>query len=110
METTMRRYVYKAACFFLLVYLSSACVNARASKDGTVPIANGYELDLTTRSAVQLIDPGISAPEKKKFVQIEVTNVINPRRIPLSFLCTLSTYATPAGRKILSGYILALST
>ena len=50
-----------------------------------MPIGKEYALDLTTRSAVQSIDPETVEPQTKKFVQITVTDVINPRKIPLSF-------------------------
>jgi len=74
---------------------------AMASNSTTGPaVANGYELDPAHRTAVQIIGSEVTAPQTKKFVQIEVTEVINPRKIPLAF----AVHFQPAqGEKFLLG-------
>jgi hypothetical protein len=47
--------------------------------------ADGYELSLAHPTVQQLIGTDVVTPEKQKFVQIAVTQVNNPQRIPLSF-------------------------
>lgn len=77
----------RVICLLSLVCLSSACANdAMVTHDDTGPVVvNGYELNLaTTRTVVQTIGSEV-APQTKKFVQIEVTEVVNLRKIPLSF-------------------------
>ncbi len=73
----------------LLLCLATASANA-----------GGYTLDGVTRSAVQTIDPEVTAPQTKKFVQINVAEVINPQRIPLSFEVH---YRNVQGEKIFLG-------
>jgi hypothetical protein len=86
----------------LLVCLSNACANdTMVTHDDTGSIiANGYELNLaTTRTVVQTIGSEV-APQTKKFVQIEVTEVINLQKIPLSFSVH---YQSVQGERILLG-------
>ena len=92
--------VLKMAYVLVLVWASSACFHARAGNNDHSPIGKEYELDLTTQSVVHSIDPGIAAPQTKKFVQIEVTKVINPKKVPLSFTVH---YQPVEGRKFFLG-------
>lgn len=92
--------VLKMAYVMLLVWASSACVNPRAGNNEHAPMTKEYELDLTTLSVVHSIDPGIAAPQTKKFVQIEVTKVMNPKKVPLSFTVH---YQPVEGEKIFLG-------
>jgi hypothetical protein len=46
----------------------------------------GYELTLPNPTAEQPIGPEVTARKAAAFVQIEVTEVDNPKRIPLSFV------------------------
>lgn len=76
----------RSAAVLLLLCLCNACVTATAGNAVAVPaVVMEYELDLTRRVAVQRIDAGDAVLRSMKFVQIEVTQVINPRRLPLSF-------------------------
>jgi hypothetical protein len=70
----------------LLVWLGNALGAVMASNGDAGPaVSPGYALDLVNRTAVRTVDQGITAPQAKKFVQIEVTDVFNPQRIPLTF-------------------------
>ena len=55
--------------------------------------AVGHELTLAARTAEVPVGPKAVAPRPKKFVQVEVAQVVNPRRIPLSF----TVHYRPAG-------------
>lgn len=54
--------------------------NATVKSDETV-----YYLDINKPSIVQPIEPGDKVQEGCKFVQVEVTKVLNPKRHPLTF-------------------------
>jgi hypothetical protein len=70
----------------LLVWLGNALGTVMASNGDAGPaVSPGYTLDLVNRTAVRTVDQEITAPQAKKFVQIEVTDVFNPQRIPLTF-------------------------
>lgn len=63
-------------------------MNVVASNGDSMPVlatANGYELNLETRMVVQTIDAEVIAPQTKKFVRIEVTEVVNQQKVPLIF-------------------------
>lgn len=70
----------------LLVWLGNALGTVMAGNgDAGLAVAPGYTLDLANRTAVRTVDQEITAPQAKKFVQIEVADVFNPQRIPLTF-------------------------
>jgi hypothetical protein len=79
--------IWKGGAYLvLLVWLGNALGTVMASNGDAGPaVSPGYTLDLVNRTAVQTVDQGITAPQAKKFVQIEVTDVFNPQRIPLTF-------------------------
>jgi hypothetical protein len=53
--------------------------------NGDEVVSEGYELSLAHPRAQQTVGPEVHRPQRQKFVQIEVTQVINPRLVPLSF-------------------------
>jgi hypothetical protein len=72
-----------------------------AGKDGEGQAnAVGHELTLAARTAEVLVGAEAVAPRPKKFVQVEVAQVVNPRRIPLSFTVH---YRPAAGDALLLG-------
>lgn len=84
LQHSVRWYARHVACWLLLVTVGTACFNARGGEDST-PLAHRHELNLTTRSVVWPIEAEPLALQKKKFVQIEIAEVLNPGKIPLSF-------------------------
>lgn len=58
-----------------------APANADSGKE---PSASGIELSAVRRSVVQQVGSDVTAPETRKFVRIEVTEVVNPQKVPLS--------------------------
>jgi hypothetical protein len=59
---------------------------AMAGNGNVGPVAaGGYELRLANPIAQQAVELDQNTLQGRKFVQIEVTHVSNPRRIPLSF-------------------------
>jgi hypothetical protein len=66
-------------------YVAGVGSTPQAGTDTSPMDSQEYELTLTSRSVVQPIDPEIASPQAVKFVQFEVTDVTNPRRIPLAF-------------------------
>ena len=70
----------------MLVCCSAAGVVERVGNGNIGPaVVGGYELSLSNPTAQQAIDLDLDTPQVKRFVQIEVTQVSNPQRIPLSF-------------------------
>lgn len=64
--------------------LSAVCNPARATTVAGIE-SPGYELTLSHPTAHQLVGADVASPQAQAFVRIEVTQVSNPRRIPLSF-------------------------
>jgi hypothetical protein len=64
------------------------------------PHSDGYELSVSDPTARQAIDTTVVTAERQKFVQVEVTQVTNPQRIPLSFNVE---YQPPGGEAIFLG-------
>ena len=72
-----------------LAVLSWSCAGSQAmAQKGKVEASaeGGYELTLSHPTAEQPIGPDVTAQKPPAFVQIEVTEVANPKRIPLSFV------------------------
>jgi len=44
-----------------------------------------FRLDLANRTLVYPIESGIAAPERLKFVQVEIGEIVNPRLIRIAF-------------------------
>jgi hypothetical protein len=44
-----------------------------------------HRIDLEHPETVESLSPALDAPEARKFVEIEVGEVVNPKRIPISF-------------------------
>lgn len=83
----------------LLVGLGGIAERAMAADDDA-SAADGYTLDLAQRAAIKTIGADVANAPAMKFVQIEVAQVINPAKLPLSF----NVYYQPAqGDKILLG-------
>jgi hypothetical protein len=59
-----------------------------------------YYLDLNKPSIVQPIDPKLQSVEGYKFVQVEVAEVVNPKKYPLAFKVY---YQTGADEKLYLG-------
>jgi hypothetical protein len=99
MQFSLRWYGRHVTCLLLLVYAGTGCLNARGGDD-SAPNANGYELNRRNRSVVHSIESEIAAPQNKKFVEVEITEVMNPQRIPLSFTVH---YQSPQGEQSFLG-------
>ena len=70
----------------MLVCCDATSVLAMAGNGNVGPVAAGdYELRLANPIAQQAVELDQNTLQGKKFVQIEVTHVSNPQRIPLSF-------------------------
>ena len=87
-----------------LAAFSWSCAGSQTAMDrkGKVEASagEGYELTLSNPTAEQSIDPEVMASKAPAFVQIEVTEVDNPKRIPLSFVVD---FEPPRGGKIYLG-------
>lgn len=66
----------------LLAIVLGACLGTVAAGPGCCA---EQEMTLARPTAVWPIGPEVAAPQEKAFVRIQITNVHNPRRIPLSF-------------------------
>lgn len=94
-EKTTLRAAFCWAC--LLVLLCAACsggtleVANHANENGVGAGGDGkgggdsYELSLKSPTVVQPIEPRDAAREDSKFVEVEVTGVVNPKKYPLTF-------------------------
>jgi hypothetical protein len=71
---------------------------ASAGDAGSQP--SRVELSASSRAWTREVDSGVTAPETKKFVRIEVAEVVNPQRIPISFHVF---YAAPREERVLLG-------
>jgi hypothetical protein len=70
----------------LMIWLFNASGVAMANNADFEPdITTTYRLDPSRRVVVQTIGEEVEAPQVKKYVQVEVMQVFNPHRIPLSF-------------------------
>lgn len=76
-----RRKALKFTWLAILACSMTAGVTAMAEPAA----ARGYELSLANPTAQQLIGADVADPQMQRFVQMEVTKVTNPLRIPLSF-------------------------
>ena len=65
-----------------LVCVSAALVAADAQS--ALPVREGYELSLSRPTAEQMVMPDLVSADGQTFVQIEVSEVDNPKRLPLS--------------------------
>jgi hypothetical protein len=78
------------ALTYALLAIFVCCITAGVTTSAATSIweaddEGGYELSLAYPMVQQLIGVDVVTPEKQKFVQIAVTQVSNPKRIPLSF-------------------------
>jgi len=89
-----RQSVSRIIWLVMLVYYGGTAV--AIGNSGYAPNAvEVHVLDLSQVTLQQFLGPEILAPEKKKFVQIEVSRVTNPERVALSF----NVHFRPAGGK-----------
>ena len=44
-----------------------------------------FSLDLSNRSAARPIGPGLADPASARFVEVDISDVVNPKRIRLTF-------------------------
>src|SRR4051794_10900297 len=81
-----RRVVALCMAFALGSVAGIALAAARAD-DGVpaAPASQGYTLTLQSRTARQRVDAALADVRDRRFVQVEVSDVRNPDRIPLSF-------------------------
>ncbi len=94
------RYAVWLACVLLL-----ACHGDRETGAGEEArdVAESQEtrrLDLADRTLVQSIDPDLEDAERQKFVEIEITDVVNPEGLRVSFELA---YLPPEGEGRLLG-------
>lgn len=76
-----RRTLYEVCCCMLfIVMFDTSCAGNGIEKSDTL-----YYLDANKRSIAQPIEPKDMAQEEHKFVQIEVTKVLNPKKYFLTF-------------------------
>lgn len=81
------RHAVRLACCLLLLACRSGAVEVGTADDETVvaePEAS-LSLDLTSRSLLQPIERELADAEEQKFVEIEITEIVNPKRIRISF-------------------------
>jgi hypothetical protein len=83
-------------CASLLMLLSAACGRGtRELNDNEIPVVEGqtvgnsgdtlYYLDINKPSIRQALDPRNVGAEPYKFVRVEVAEVVNPKKHPLTF-------------------------
>src|SRR6266699_7017087 len=105
--------LHKFGCWMSLILILSASCNCRAlelpknvNKGSEVESGAAtkgdffYQLDLSKPSIAQPIEPRDLVQEGVKFLQIEVTEVVNPKKYPLSFKVH---YQSGRGEKIYLG-------
>ncbi|HTG17776.1 MAG TPA: hypothetical protein VK747_21190 [Blastocatellia bacterium] len=85
-----------ACCASLLMLLAAACGRGTKELNGNGnPVVEGqtvgnssdtlYYLDINKPSIRQALDPRTVGPGPYKFVQVEVAEVVNPKKHPLTF-------------------------
>jgi hypothetical protein len=87
----------------LLAGASVSCQGAAgpaAGGDDAASQPSRVELSASSRTWTKEIDSGVTAPESKKFVRIEVAEVVNPQQVPISFNVY---YAAPREARVLLG-------
>lgn len=83
MAMALRERSRRTVACVLLAGLLAACASAvvvPANADSGFP-----ELSAVRRSVVQQVGSEVIAPQTRKFVRIDVTEVVNPQKVPLSF-------------------------
>lgn len=83
MAMALRERSRRTVACVLLAGLLAACASAfgvPANAD-----SGGAELSAVRRSVVQQVGSEVIAPQTRKFVRIDVTEVVNPQKVPLSF-------------------------
>lgn len=73
-----------------LICVSAASIAADAQP--ALPVVEGYELSLSRPTAEQMVTPDLVSPHGQTFVRIEVTEVDNPKRLPLSLSVQAETH------------------
>ena len=66
----------------------------RASADGKEAAVTGHELSAEHSSMAREVDAAVTQPQTRKFVRVEVVAVVNPQKVPISFLVH---YRAPQG-------------
>ena len=72
------------ACLVGMLYAPGACSHVRAEAEPDAVSSEGYELTLDSRSVTQPVGQEFASAVTARFVQIEVTEVTNPRKVPLT--------------------------
>lgn len=95
------RYAVWLACGLLLL----ACQSDGETRAGeeAQDVAESQEtrrLDLADRTLVQRLDPDLEDAERQKLVEIEITDVVNPEGLRVSFELA---YLPPDGERLLLG-------
>ena len=87
MWQTRRRLGVWVVCGLLVLACGSAgsLAQPRVEPAASAPHGRVLLLDLRNRDVVQPIGPAMAAPEKQKFVQVEIAEVFNPAGIRVAF-------------------------
>ena len=97
----MRKPPHHAVYSILLFWLANALGIAMGDNEVSGSSnATGYLLDLANRTRAKTIGQEVATPQAMKFVHVEVAEVFNPRKIPISFSVH---YQSPGGEKYLLG-------
>jgi hypothetical protein len=102
MLSRTRRTLVGMGCSALVAACASHAGGGAAAGE-SLPAAGeeaSYALDLESRTLVQRIEPDLAERPAPKFVQIEVADVSNPKRIPVEFEVH---YQPDDGERILLG-------
>ena len=85
-RTSLSRF---SCCLCLVAIAGSSCDSLDVSYRKVDPAADRgdavYHLDLSKTSVAQPIEPRDKVEEGNKFVQVEITEVVNPKRYAISF-------------------------
>ncbi len=74
-----------------------------AAQPSIISESNGtYRMDLANKIAVHPVGTKLIGPERQKFVQIEISDVVNPATVPIGFDVH---YRPGNGEKVLLGMI-----
>lgn len=95
-----RRVVWIACCVLLAACRSSAGGEAIAGAAAPAGGEATHSLSVSNPTVVEAIPPDLAEPQRQKFVQVELTDVHNPNRIPIAFEVR---YRPEVGDEILLG-------
>ena len=89
------------ACAVMLASCNGADTVAAEGRPATAQVpVEGHVLDLQNPTTEERLGPEVAAPEARKFVQIAVTRVSNPRRVGMFFTVQ---FTPPEGDEIQLG-------